>query len=273
MSKILAAYDRSRIPLYIQVASVIGQRIQAGQWAPGQKISTLEELEREFQVARVTVRQAIDVLREEGLVHARQGRGTFVSKTVQDRHWLNLETTWKSLIDSVRDNVPQLMTLDKSATPPDLHAGDGDPAPDYVSLRSVQYRDELPYSIVNLRLATKVFNKDPKAFMRSPALSHLASIRDIKIGDAHQTLVIGSADPETADLMKIPLGAPTVQCHCVVIDESNVAIYVADIVYRSECIKLHINLFGNVRPPAKIDHAVLRHANPAAKTKSPRRSA
>ena len=52
VSKLLKAYDRSRVPLYIQVASVLRSRIQSGQWAAGQKISTLDELEREFEVAR-----------------------------------------------------------------------------------------------------------------------------------------------------------------------------------------------------------------------------
>ena len=71
VSKLLKAYDRSRVPLYIQVASVLRSRIQSGQWAAGQKISTLDELEREFEVARVTVRQAVDILREEGMLQAR----------------------------------------------------------------------------------------------------------------------------------------------------------------------------------------------------------
>ena len=71
--------------MYIQVASVLRSRIQTGQWSAGEKISTLEELEREFEVARVTVRQAVDILREEGLLQARQGLGTFVSKKTHDR--------------------------------------------------------------------------------------------------------------------------------------------------------------------------------------------
>ena len=44
--------------------------------------------------------------------------------------------------------------------------------------------------------------------------------------------------------MKIPLGSATVQCRCVVTDDKGVAIYVADIVYRSDCIKMRINLLG-----------------------------
>ena len=73
MSKLARVYDRSRVPLYLQVASVMRQRIEVGHWIPGQKISTLEELEREFEVARVTVRQAIELLAEEGLLYANRG--------------------------------------------------------------------------------------------------------------------------------------------------------------------------------------------------------
>ena len=73
MSKLARVYDRSRVPLYLQVASVMRQRIEVGHWDPGQKISTLEELEREFEVARVTVRQAIELLAEEGLLYCQQG--------------------------------------------------------------------------------------------------------------------------------------------------------------------------------------------------------
>ena len=56
----------SRIPRYLQVASVLRRRIREGRWAIGQKMATLEELEREFGVARVTVRQAIADLVQAG---------------------------------------------------------------------------------------------------------------------------------------------------------------------------------------------------------------
>lgn len=245
MSKLLKSYDRSRIPLYIQVASVMRQRIQSGQWAPGQRISTLEELEREFQVARVTVRQAIGVLEEDGLLHAQQGRGTYVSDLTPSRHWFKLETTWDRLIESIRDNVPQHISLEENVGPPPLQANDGRAADGYVLLRSVQYRDNEPYSLVNLHLARTVFDLNPKLFLRAPALSTIAGLKQVKVAYAHQTLVIGSADPETADRMTLAIGAPTAECHCVVIDDTGTAIYVADIIYRSDCIKLQIDLLGN----------------------------
>jgi GntR family transcriptional regulator len=67
---------------------------------------------------------------------------------------------------------------------------------------------------------------------------------DVTLRDAHQTLLIGSASPETADLMKIPLGAPTVESHLVIVDDTGEAIYVGDIIYRADCIKLQVDLLG-----------------------------
>jgi GntR family transcriptional regulator len=247
MSKLLRAYDRSRIPLYIQVASVMRQRIDSKHWLPGQKISTLVELEREFQVARVTVRQAVDILCEEGLTHCRQGRGTFVSEKPPDRHWLKLATEWEVLIDQIKDNVPRRIRVDNPPRLPDLRAGEGAPADEYKFLRSVQYNESAPYGIVNVHIARSVYDRDPEAFLDHPALSVLASMRDLDVRHAHQTIVIGAADPQTADYLKIALGAPTAQCRCVVIDADGVAIYAADIIYRSDVVKLHIDLLANSR--------------------------
>src|SRR4051794_28183739 len=150
MSKLLKAYDRSRVPLYIQVASVMRQRISARQWRPGQKISTLAELEQEFQVARVTVRQAIDILREEGLLRCQQGRGTFVAEKPPSRHWFKLATDWNVLIATIKDNVPRQLKVDNAPAMPVLQEGEGVLAPDYVFLRSVQFKEGEPYGIVNL---------------------------------------------------------------------------------------------------------------------------
>src|SRR5216684_3986745 len=208
MSKLLKAYDRSRVPLYIQVAAVMRQRIERQQWRPGQKISTLVELEREFEVARVTVRQAVDILRQEGLLHCRQGRGTFVAEKSPGRHWLELATDWAILIESIKDNVPKRIKVDRPPAFPELHEGEGTLAPKYRFIRSLQYKDGEPYGIVNLHLARAVFDRDPEAFLTRPALAILASFTDIEVQHAYQTIVIGGASVQTADLLKIALGAP-----------------------------------------------------------------
>jgi GntR family transcriptional regulator len=95
----------------------------------------------------------------------------------------------------------------------------------------------------------------------------VAALGGVAIEHAHQTLVIGSADPGTASLLQVPLGAPTAECHCVVIDREGVAIYVAEIVYRNDCVKLHIDLLNRSRSRAK------RVTVDGTKTKSATRAA
>jgi len=80
--------------------------------------------------------------------------------------------------------------------------------------------------------------------------------------------VIGGASVQSADLLKIALGAPTAECRCVVIDGTGVAIYVADIIYRSEVIKLHIDLLAN-RRTARPSRTAAKSRD-AALTASPR---
>jgi GntR family transcriptional regulator len=118
-------------------------------------------------------------------------------------------------------------------------------------MRSVQYKESEPYGIVNLHLANEIYRRAPDEFRQHPALSVLASLKGVDVNDAHQTVIIGSADPVTADHLRIGLGAPIAECRCVVIDNRGIAIYVADIIYRSDAIKLHIDLLAGSRGAAK----------------------
>jgi hypothetical protein len=72
------------------LAMLLRNRISDGLYSPGQKMPTQEELEQEFGVARVTVRQAVELLETEGLVQRQQGRGTFVARQMPERRWLHL---------------------------------------------------------------------------------------------------------------------------------------------------------------------------------------
>jgi GntR family transcriptional regulator len=244
MSSLAKTFRLSQIPLYIQAATTLRRRIEEGHWSPGEKISTLEELQAEFGVARVTVRQAVDLLEKDGLVRRRQGKGTFVSQAIEDRRWLRLDASWSSLIGTIKGNVPRFLPTDAPVRKPRLRADEGALAKDYVFLRSVQSRGSRAYSVVSLHLAKDIHDRDPEAFRKQAALPVVAAMKEVEIASAHQTLVIGSADPETAQLLELPLNAPIAEAHCVVIDARGIAIYVGDIIYRGDCIRLETTLLG-----------------------------
>lgn len=74
--------DDARAP-YVQVASTLRAAILTGQYAAGDKLPSGPELAAQFKVARMTVQQAIRLLRTEGLIVSRQGSGVFVRERTQ----------------------------------------------------------------------------------------------------------------------------------------------------------------------------------------------
>lgn len=68
----------SALPLYHQIASDLRQRILSGSWKAGERIPSEPELAALYRTSRVTVRQALRILSDEGLVSREPGRGSFV---------------------------------------------------------------------------------------------------------------------------------------------------------------------------------------------------
>lgn len=67
-------------PPYQQVANVLRAAILTRKLAPGEKLPSGSELAQQYGVARMTVQQAIRLLRDEGLIVSRQGSGVFVKE-------------------------------------------------------------------------------------------------------------------------------------------------------------------------------------------------
>jgi DNA-binding transcriptional regulator YhcF (GntR family) len=70
-------------PPFQQVTSVIKAAIVTREYEPGDKLPSIAELGRHFDVAPMTVQKAIGILRDEGLVVSRQGKGLFVRKRTE----------------------------------------------------------------------------------------------------------------------------------------------------------------------------------------------
>src|SRR5574341_1328957 len=64
---------------YYQLAEIFRDEISLGTLKPGSQFPTEDSLCREYEVSRGTVRQAVSLLVQEGLICRQQGRGTFVN--------------------------------------------------------------------------------------------------------------------------------------------------------------------------------------------------
>lgn len=65
-------------PLYEQIAQQIKQEVNSGCFDAQKRLPTEKAFAEQFKVSRITVRKAIQLLSQEGLVETKQGKGTFV---------------------------------------------------------------------------------------------------------------------------------------------------------------------------------------------------
>ncbi|MGV3711493.1 GntR family transcriptional regulator [Pseudolysinimonas sp.] len=70
----------SPVPVYYQLYEALRSQLGAAPFAPGSRFSTERSIAESVGVSRQTVRQALARLEREGLIHRRQGDGTYVSE-------------------------------------------------------------------------------------------------------------------------------------------------------------------------------------------------
>ncbi|MFD1051341.1 GntR family transcriptional regulator [Kibdelosporangium lantanae] len=75
----MAKYVPPGQPQYVAIANDLRTQIQSGQLQPGAKLPSEKELAAEWNVSGIVARQAVSVLKTEGLVVGRQGKGVFVN--------------------------------------------------------------------------------------------------------------------------------------------------------------------------------------------------
>jgi len=235
-------FGSTPIPRYVQLAGLFRQRVDKGIWPPGSVLPSIEQLMAQFDVARVTVRQAVALLAGEGVLSPQRGRGTFVTSSAGARRRLRVETTLGDLVEMYRGDQPDHATLAEAVASPILLERDGIAAPKYFHMRRVHSRSGERYCVISIYVDYRVFRRAQARFRRELALPVLTSLPGLKIASARQTLTISTADAETAHLLGISVSAPMAEVRRVLCGPDGTVIYLAEVSYRGDYIHLEMDL-------------------------------
>ncbi|MBI5566914.1 MAG: GntR family transcriptional regulator [Chloroflexi bacterium] len=77
---------RSRTPIYAQLIQQVKQQVAAGQLKPGDQLPTVRALAADLHVHTNTVARAYDLLDQDGVISAQQGRGTYIARPANHPH-------------------------------------------------------------------------------------------------------------------------------------------------------------------------------------------
>ena len=236
-------FSRSPVARYIQLATLFRNRIAAGEWPVGSRIPNVDTLAAEFAVARGTMRDALGLLQQEGLLERKRAKGSFVRASPLGGYAHKLAIDWQSLI-AVHEGVKIDVLEQRVVTElPSIDWTKGKPARRYQMMRRLHLRDGHPYLLARFYLEYGLFKEGPPLqFRRLPTLPILHKVAGARIAKAWQTLTIGTADVEIASLLKIPLNAPVAKVDRVAVDKSGIILYRGHGIYRGDAISMEIEL-------------------------------
>jgi len=197
-----------KLPAYVRVYNALRSRILDGDYAIGDLLPPEPELEKLFQVSRTTVRRATEMLSREGMVEARQGKGTVVldyTITQSINEVTSISETLERNGRAVRTGSMQIDRIAASARlAGEMHVPEGTPL---VRIQRLQLADETPIAIMRNYLLPETAPGIEKC---SGLFSHLYDFLEqhygLQIDAANDKISARSATEEDALLLHVPRG-------------------------------------------------------------------
>ena len=186
---------------YLDLADALRARLVARDLGPGGALAGEHDLAREYGTSRVTVRRALDVLRQEGLVTSRRGAGWFAAVDPV-RQPLGRVTTVEAALEAAGARPGRrVLGFGFEAAPAAVAAALGDG--EVLHVERVNLADGEPFALVHVWVRADLGADVSRADVERAPFNDLLPMRGVELGTAHQTI--------TAELASAPI-APLLGC-------------------------------------------------------------
>jgi GntR family transcriptional regulator len=234
---------------YLKLADSLRDRIAAG--ASG-ALPSEAELGHEYDVSRVTVRRALEVLRDEGLVSARQGVGWFVAVDPV-RQSLGRVTTVEAALEAAGAEAGRrVLEFAFEPAPPDVAKTLGLAADDEVlRVARINLADGEPFAMVTVWVSAALGAPLSRADVERSTFYDLLPLQGVEPGRVVQTITAVAAERNVAQLLGVPAGSPLLACRRVTYDRNGDAVIVAEHRYAAHLTALEVEFPCTQTPGAR----------------------
>ncbi len=231
------------VPRYYQVYSVLRQRVHDGEWPLDAAMPTEESFAAAFNVSRVTIRKALNMLEQEKLILRQQGRGTFALAPPRRRDPANFSGLVENIADFESRTKVRVLAFGK-VTLPDDAARLLECAPGSRALRIVRVRSDSrePFSYTTCYVPEPEADLLTAASLGNRTVSHALETAGVVALAAEQRLSAAIAGVEVADLLRIDVGAPLISMTRVMRDTEGRPVEALHALYRTDKYEYRVNL-------------------------------
>ncbi|QPG03643.1 GntR family transcriptional regulator [Latilactobacillus sakei] len=191
-------------PVYIQIHNQLKKDIEAGKWSIGDRIPSERELALNFEVSRMTLRQAVQTLVDEGILERRIGAGTYVAnRKVQEK--MSGVTSFTDLM-TAQGKTPSSKTISFHIANPSLSESeklqlkDGEQV---LRMERIRYADNVPICFEVATVPQSLVADFSKAEITSSFYKTLEEKGGYQMGGAQQTVSAQLASERIAEYLDI----------------------------------------------------------------------
>lgn len=233
--------------LYLQLVRLFRSKLATGEWAVGQAIPTVEELQALHSVSRTTVRMAVRSLVDEGLLETRKRGGTVVMGQPYKPPSFLLPTSWQELV-AFGEQIQQTTLHQARDCVPPIPAGfpaagqsPGELAPAYMHFLRVHTHGQARFCLSELYLEQDLYPRLQQQLERATLAQALGADPSL-IATARQHLSVTQADELIAEHLGVPLGAPLMQALRWACSPQGRIVYWAKVRFHSEYVHMEMDL-------------------------------
>lgn len=196
----------NQVPVYIQIHDQLKHEIENGVWKVGARLPSERELSLRFGVSRMTLRQAIQTLSDEGILERKIGSGTYVaSRKVQEK--MTGTTSFTDIMES-QGKIPSSKTISffhSRASSSEAEKLGLEKGEQVLRMERIRYADDLPICFEVASIPAKLiegFNKEEI----TESFYHSLQEKGFEIGRANQTVSATLASEQIAEYLAVKRG-------------------------------------------------------------------
>ncbi len=231
------------IPIYYQIFEELYKDIREGVYQEGDRFPSETILCEKYQVSRGTVREALKMLFQQGLLIRERGRGTFVSETKIAQEFNRLMGFTELM--KMNEKMAKAKLLEITIKPPNKKVQkllELDELSQIVKIQRLRYGDNEPLIVERSYFVHRIFKPFLAYDLENESIYELMYREtDFRLGNAQQSIEAVIAGPAESELFGIAPGTPLLLIKRLISLKDGSRFQYSEDMYRSDKLKFTIN--------------------------------
>lgn len=197
-------------PIYKIIENEIKSKITRGELNSGDLVPSENELKDQYQVSRMTVRQALNNLVNDGYLYRHKGKGTFISLRKIEKNIHGVRSFTEEMAATNRKVSNKILVFETIEAPDDIAEKLFlNPKDEVIHIERVRYGNEIPVLFEQLYIPANLFKTIEKSNLEGSFYKYIEKELGMQISYCIQSIEAISSDSKVSIALEVNKHVPT----------------------------------------------------------------